>query len=109
MPSQPEQESEIEHVESCDPVIVSGEYAYITLRNGSKCQGFINELDIVDISNLNAPVLVKKFDMTNPHGLSKDGDLLFICDGKDGLKVFDAKTVTEFVPIQLKASVTVTT
>jgi hypothetical protein len=29
--------------------------------------------------------------MTNPHGLSKDGDLLFICDGKDGLKVYDAR------------------
>jgi hypothetical protein len=29
--------------------------------------------------------------MTNPHGLSKDGDLLFICDGKDGLKVYKTK------------------
>ena len=28
--------------------------------------------------------------MTNPHGLSKDGDLLFICDGNDGLKVYNA-------------------
>jgi hypothetical protein len=28
--------------------------------------------------------------MTNPHGLSKDGDLLFICDGQDGLKVYNA-------------------
>jgi hypothetical protein len=28
--------------------------------------------------------------MTSPHGLGKDGDLLFICDGGAGLKVFDA-------------------
>jgi hypothetical protein len=28
--------------------------------------------------------------MTNPHGLGKDGDLLFICDGSAGLKVYDA-------------------
>jgi len=26
--------------------------------------------------------------MTNPHGLGKQGDLLFICDGNAGLKVF---------------------
>ncbi|HXL56499.1 MAG TPA: hypothetical protein VN958_09595, partial [Chitinophagaceae bacterium] len=25
-----------------------------------------------------------------PHGLSKDGNLLFICDGNDGLKIYDA-------------------
>ena len=28
--------------------------------------------------------------MSSPHGLAKDGDLLFICEGKDGLKLFDA-------------------
>lgn len=29
-------------------------------------------------------------DMNNPFGLGKDGDLLFICDGNAGLKVYDA-------------------
>ena len=28
--------------------------------------------------------------MTNPQGLGKDGDLLFICYGSAGLKVYDA-------------------
>ena len=28
--------------------------------------------------------------MTNPHGLGKNGDLLFICDGTAGLKVYNA-------------------
>jgi hypothetical protein len=28
--------------------------------------------------------------MSNPHGLGKDGNTLFICDGTAGLKVFDA-------------------
>ena len=92
-PSAPVQLSSFSHARVCDPVIADDNYAYITLRNGTKCQGFLNELDIVDISNLAAPVLFKKFDMTNPHGLSKDGDLLFICDGKDGLKIFDAKNL----------------
>jgi hypothetical protein len=33
--------------------------------------------------------------MDNPHGLSKDGNLLFICEGKSGLKVFDARNPDE--------------
>jgi LVIVD repeat len=98
-PVAPVQLGTFSHARVCDPVIADGKYAYVTLRNGTQCQGFLNELDVVDISNLSAPVLLKKFDMTNPHGLSKDGDLLFICDGRDGLKVFDAKDATN---IQLK-------
>jgi hypothetical protein len=31
--------------------------------------------------------------MTNPFGLSKSGSLLFICDGKDGLKIYNASDV----------------
>jgi hypothetical protein len=38
-------------------------------------------------------VLVKTYGLTNPHGLSKDGDLLFVCDGSDGLKVYNASNV----------------
>ena len=32
--------------------------------------------------------------MTNPHGLGIDDKTLFICDGSDGLKAFDATDVT---------------
>lgn len=31
--------------------------------------------------------------MTNPHGLGIDETTLFICDGNDGLKAFDASDV----------------
>ena len=34
--------------------------------------------------------MVATFSMTNPHGLGKKGDLLFICDGSAGLKIYDA-------------------
>lgn len=37
--------------------------------------------------------------MTNPFGLSKEGSTLFICDGKAGLKIYDAHDVTN---LQLK-------
>ncbi len=101
-PAVPVQLGAFSHARVCDPVIADDKYAYITLRNGSKCQGYLNELDIVDISNLSSPVLVSKFDMTNPQGLSKDGGLLFICDGKDGLKVYNAGDVKN---IQLKKQI----
>jgi hypothetical protein len=32
--------------------------------------------------------------MTNPHGLGKDDNTLFICDGTAGLKVYDATIPT---------------
>lgn len=98
-PRAPEQAGSFSHARVCDPVIADSKYAYITLRDGTTCQGFLNELEIVDIADLSTPVLVKKFDLTNPHGLSKDGNLLFICDGKDGLKVYDATDVNK---LQLK-------
>jgi len=101
-PAAPVQLSTFSHARVCDPVIADDKYAYVTLRNGTQCQGFINELNILDIANLAAPVLIKKFDMTNPHGLSKDGNLLFICDGRDGLKIYDASVVTN---LQLKKQI----
>ena len=85
-----------------DPVIADDLYAYVTLRattNTNPCRGAIaaqrNELDIVNISNVLQPSLVKIYDMTEPKGLSKDGDHLFICDGKAGLKIFNTANVMD--------------
>lgn len=39
--------------------------------------------------------------MTNPHGLGIDQGTLFICDGTDGLKVFDATNVSAISTNQL--------
>ena len=86
----PEHTSTYEHVESCDPVITDGNYAYVTLRSGSDCGGDVNQLQVVDISNMSNPSSVAQFDMTDPHGLSKDGNLLFLCDGNQGLKIFNS-------------------
>jgi hypothetical protein len=89
-PSQPSKQGEFNHVRTCDPVVAEDKYAYVTLRSGTGCPGSTNQLDVLDITNLSQPFLVKSYNMTNPHGLSKDGDLLFICDGQDGLKVYNA-------------------
>jgi len=78
------------HATSCDPVIVDDTLAYVTLRSGTNCGGTVNCLDVVNIKNINAPSLLSTFSMTNPHGLGKSGDLVFICDGNAGLKIYDA-------------------
>jgi hypothetical protein len=94
-PSTPKRESEFSHARACDPVIADDNYAYVTLRTGSWCAGTTNTLDVIDIANITSPRLVKTYQLKNPHGLSKDGDLLFICDGTDGLKLYNAANVND--------------
>jgi hypothetical protein len=89
-PSQPALISHYTHLRSCDPVVVEGDYAYVTLRSGSTCEGFTNQLEVIDIRDLKTPTVVKIYPMTNPHGLGIDQGTLFICDGSDGLKAYDA-------------------
>jgi hypothetical protein len=91
-PSQPAKQGEFTHVTTCDPVIADDKYAYVTLSSGNGCRGSSNQLDVLDISNIFQPSLIRTYPMTNPHGLSKDGNLLFICDGNEGLKIYNAAT-----------------
>ncbi|MBD0260227.1 MAG: hypothetical protein ICV83_31310 [Cytophagales bacterium] len=93
-PAQPTQLSTFSHMMSCDPVVVDDQYAYVTLRSGPTCRNTtLNQLDVVDITDLRNPRLVKTYPMQNPHGLGKDGNTLFVCDGTAGLKVYDAADV----------------
>ncbi len=94
-PTAPVQLSSFSHARSCDPVIADNNYAFVTLRSGTTCQGFTNQLDVVDISNISSPVLKKTYQLSNPHGLSKDGNTLIICDGKAGLKFYNAADVND--------------
>jgi len=94
-PESPVRISTYEHIRSCDPVVVNDDYAYVTLRSGNACQGFSNQLEVIDISNLTSPQLLQTYPMTNPHGLGIDNTTLFICDGDDGLKVFDASDISK--------------
>jgi hypothetical protein len=81
------------HITSCDPVVVDDDYAYVTLRSGNICQGFTNQLEIIDVHNPASPTLLNTYPMTNPHGLGIDDKTLFICDGDDGLKAFDISDI----------------
>ncbi|MCB0654099.1 MAG: hypothetical protein KDC85_22660 [Saprospiraceae bacterium] len=88
-PANPTYLSAFAHARACDPVVVKGNYAYVTLRDGTVCEGFNNQLDLVDITDLTNPILEKSYPMDNPHGLSIRDNTLFICEGSYGLKSFD--------------------
>jgi hypothetical protein len=87
-PAVPAQLSSLNHVTGCDPVVVQGNYAYVTIRGGNACGQHLSLLDVVDISNPAQPALKATFDMHSPYGLGIDGNTLFVCD--QGLQVFDA-------------------
>jgi hypothetical protein len=78
------------HARSCDPVIIDDTLAYVTLRTGTTCGSTQNTLNVVNVKNIKSPSLVAAYPMNNPYGLGKKGDILFICDGSAGLKVYDA-------------------
>ncbi|HEX8677896.1 MAG TPA: hypothetical protein VF700_11780, partial [Segetibacter sp.] len=100
-PELPAQVSQFTHITSCDPVIADDNFAYVTLRSGTNCNGSsINQLDILNIQKLESTWLVKSYPLTNPHGLSKSGNTLFICDGTAGLKVYDAADVNKLRLLQ---------
>jgi hypothetical protein len=91
VPTVPKYVSTFSHATSCDPVVISDGYAYITLRGGRTCNSSnINRLDVVKLStDLKSNTLVASYPMNGPYGLGIDGDILFLCDGSAGLKVYN--------------------
>lgn len=90
-PDNPSYVSEFQHMRNCDPVAIEGNTAYVTLRSGNGCPGTANQLHVIDITDLANPNRLAIYNMTNPAGLGIRNGTLFICDGNDGLKVFDAE------------------
>lgn len=89
-PASPEQISYFRHFTSCDPVVVEGDYAYVTLNSANAlCGRAVNELQIISIVDLSNPTLLRTLPMNSPKGLGIDNETLFICDGDAGLKVYN--------------------
>jgi hypothetical protein len=87
-PSSPVYTSATWHFWGCDPVVVSGDYAFLTVRSTNVCGRNGNLLQVIDISDIAKPVEVVSYDLEEPYGLGIDGNTLFVCD--KGLKVYDA-------------------
>lgn len=78
------------HATGCDPVVVQNNRAYVTIRGGNRCGSLVNRLDVLDISNIKAPSLMRSYNMVGPYGLGINDNVLFVCDGTAGLKVYNA-------------------
>ena len=92
VPENPSNVGTFSHVTSCDPVVIKGDLAFVTLKGGTTCRGgTVNQLDVVRMSaGYSKFELLKSYPMYGPQGLGIDGDLLFVCDGDAGLKIYNA-------------------
>lgn len=98
-PASPQLLGSFTHATACDPVVADDQFAYVTLRTGNFCAGNVNQLDILDVSNVMQPKLIKTYPLTNPQGLALKDPFLYICDGKAGLKVYN---ITNKQSIEIK-------
>ncbi|MFT4024365.1 MAG: hypothetical protein QM664_11335 [Flavihumibacter sp.] len=81
------------HFRVCDPVITDGNFAYVTLRSSAVCGTVIeSQLQVMDVRDVRSPSLLKKLPLSDPYGLGKWDNLLWVCDGEAGLKIFDVST-----------------
>jgi len=86
-PQHPVLETQFSHASGCDPVVCDDNYAYVTIHDGTTCNGTFNQLDIIGIDNLPSAELKKSYQMKRPFGLSVTNNYLYLCD--EGLKIFD--------------------
>lgn len=100
-PDQPASLGMVSHLRACDPVIANDSIAYVTVRSGSTCGGNINALIVYDIRQILYPDQRNAIPLTSPYGLGMQGNRLFVCDGTNGLKVFD---ITQpYYPTQIQS------
>lgn len=79
------------HATSCDPVVVNGNTAYVTLRGGTNCNATIqDQVNVLDVSDLTNPHLLSTYFMNQPLGVGVHNSTLFVCSGDNNLYVFDA-------------------
>lgn len=86
-PQRPVLETQFSHATGCDPVVCDDENAYVTIHDGTTCNGTFNQLDVIYVKNLPTASLQKSYPMTRPMGLAVTNDYLYLCD--DGLKIYD--------------------
>lgn len=87
--STPKRQGVAEHVRACDPVVADDTVAYVTVRGGTVCGGSLNALYVYDVKQVLSPKERNVIEMSSPWGLGMSGDYLYICQGGNGLSVYD--------------------
>ena len=79
------------HATACDPVVVDGTTAYITVRGGTTCGAIEDQINVIDVNDMANPTLLSSYMIDQPYGLGVNENLLYVCTGTGGLKVFNAE------------------
>lgn len=100
------------HATACDPVVVEGQTAYITVRGGTTCGAIEDQMNIIDVSDVMQPTVIASYLMDQPRGLGVRDHVVYVCCA-DGLRVYDAASassmhlmntyadaVTDVIPLQ---------
>ncbi len=86
--------SQFTHGLACDPVVVNQNTAYITIRANTTCWGteIESQINVIDISNINNPILSSTYLIDEPYGLGYHNNTLYVCSDLNKLNIFDAST-----------------
>jgi hypothetical protein len=89
-PRNPKYVSMFQHARSCDPVVVEGSFAYVTLRGGTRCGTVVSAMHIVSIADLFNPKIIASYPLPQPMGLDVRSKIAYVCDDSAGVVVLDA-------------------
>lgn len=85
------------HATACDPVVVNGNIAYITVRGGSSCGAIVDQVNVIDITTISSPSLLSTYALNQPYGLGIRANTLYVCCGSGGLNVFNATDTSHLI------------
>ncbi|HYE56539.1 MAG TPA: hypothetical protein VD996_16935 [Chitinophagaceae bacterium] len=99
-PLKPTREGMVTHFRACDPVVANDTVSYVTLRSGGpgSCGGTNNVLNVYDVKIASSPNLVRTISMKSPYGLGIKNKGLYVCEGANGMVVFDLSD--PYTPVQ---------
>jgi len=98
-PAAPHEIARIEHVRACDPVVVSGPVAYVTLRGGSVCGNAPDELLCVSMTDPDQPTVIARKELATPFGLAVSEPFLYVSNGLRGYTLLDVARPASPLPI----------
>lgn len=102
-PRSPVIQAKESHQVSCDPVVVKNTIAYSTVKQGVGCNNSFrpqSALLVIDVTDPYYPNTINTILMDSPQGLGYDGDKLFVCDGANGIVVYDISDA--YAPAQIQ-------
>lgn len=102
-PTHPQSLGSASHVRACDPVVANDSIAYVTVRSGSNCGSSFSALVVYNVQNVLSPQQLTTINMESPYGLGANKNRLYVCNGTNGMNIYD---ITKGTQPQLKKKIT---